>query len=125
MTNFFNRLFGRKQKPADNTNGMVYTYPADIRTFLDRDYRKIGYDAALQFPHAENRLCLIKSIATEFRLVLQDVGQRVDAQLVQQEQLMMQSKSALRWQIFMPIPSLCNRKQRSSISAFCLLNILI
>lgn len=92
MTNIFKRLFGSKQKPAGSSNGMVYTYPADIRTFLDRDYRKIGYEAALQFPHAENRLYLQKSISTEFRLVLQDVGQRVDAQIVQQEQLMMQSK---------------------------------
>jgi hypothetical protein len=94
MTNFFKRLFGRQQKPSDNHNnsGMVYNYPADIRTFLDRDYHKIGYQAALQFPHAENKLYLQKSISTEFRLVLQDVGQRVDAQIVQQEQLMMQSK---------------------------------
>lgn len=87
MANFLQRIFGRKA-----SNSITYTYPADIRQFLDRDYQKIGYEAGLKFPHADNRKYLIHSITTEFRLVLDDVGQRLDAQIVEQQQLSIQTE---------------------------------
>lgn len=112
MTNFFNRLFGRNNKsvetdinptlatsninpkPADQgnmrpqvKNSVTYTYPADIRQFLDRDYFIIGFDAAMQYPHAENKQYLHRTISAEYRLILQDVAQRMDAQIAEQERL--------------------------------------
>lgn len=105
MTTFFNRLLGRSQKttaavtpePVANakqptTGSAGYTFPPDIRQFLERDFYKTGFEGAMQFPLAENRTCLIKAITSEFRLILQDVGQRIDAQVVQQQQLKMQTR---------------------------------
>ena len=105
MTNFFKWLFGRRTQPQPSAEnpaanpatpapeaGFTYRYPAELSAFLGRNFYRQAFDAALQFPHAENRQYLLQTVVTEYRLLLQEIDQRLNAQLVQHQQQYQQTK---------------------------------
>jgi len=66
--------------------GFVYTRPADIRSFLDKDYRTIGEQDAMLNPTAEMRTHKLDAISKRFRFTIQHVDEQLVAQIKQVQQ---------------------------------------
>lgn len=75
-------------KPEEKT-AKVYTRPAAIRDFLERNFFQMGFDDALVQPTVQRRDSRLASIGAGFRQVLQAVQQQLlaemDAVSLQQE----------------------------------------
>lgn len=66
--------------------GFVYTRPADIRSFLDKDYRFMGEQDAMLNPTAEMRTHKLDAISKRFRFTIQHVDEQLVAQIKQVQQ---------------------------------------
>lgn len=72
-----------KETPSTSSRSFVVTRPYGIRQFLEQDYRLMGRQDALAYPTAERKQSRLKSLGANFRLVLDQAAEQVQAQIEQ------------------------------------------